>query len=74
MWKIYAGGLPIFSGTEAECRRIYLGYNEWQVWQGSASAAPLQAAVGSHPATWSLPVDLVDDLGNPKARTRSDST
>ena len=33
MWKIHAGGLPIFSGAEADCRRLYLGYNEWQVWQ-----------------------------------------
>lgn len=69
MWKIHAGGLPIFSGAEADCRRLYLGYNEWQVWQGAAAAAPLQAQIGSHPATWTLPIELVDSGGIVKAKT-----
>lgn len=29
--------------------------------------SPLQAVVWSHPATWSLPVDIVDKAGNLKA-------
>ena len=39
MWKIYAGGLPIHSGTEAECRSVYLGYNEWLAWDKGEAAA-----------------------------------
>jgi len=42
-----------------------LGYKEWRVWQGEASATPLKAEVGSHPATWTLPVDLIDSSGTP---------
>lgn len=75
MWKIYAGGLQIHSGTESECCGVYLGYNEWRAWnKGEGAAASLRAIVGSHPATWSLPVELVDPAGNPKARTGADPT
>jgi hypothetical protein len=74
MWKIHAGGLQIYSDTEAACRNVYQGYKEWRVWQGSASASQLNATVGSHPVTWTLPVELVDPAGNPKERMGSDPT
>lgn len=68
MWKIITAGNPIFTGTEADCRKIFLGYSEWSVWRGAASAALLQAELGAHPATWALPVELVDAAGKTEGR------